>query len=77
MANRELRELRIKVHDYIDPLWETNRISRRNLYINLSKMIGKYYHTGSCDIKDCKIILNKQIEDFIKWKKFVKIVNIF
>lgn len=66
MANPELKKWRRKVHAYIDPLWKDNKIHRKNLYEKLSFFMGKEYHTGNCDIKDCKKVLNISLKLLIK-----------
>lgn len=57
MANKELRQFRMKVHQKIDPLWKTGKYSRRGLYSKLSKLLGHEYHTGESDVETCKKIL--------------------
>jgi len=57
MANRELREWRIKVHGYIDPLWKTGRMNRREVYQKLADHFGKIIHIGESDLETCKKIL--------------------
>lgn len=57
MANKELREWRMKVHAHIDPLWKSKKISRGKLYGKISRLIGKTYHTGEMNIEECKKIL--------------------
>ena len=61
MANKELRELRQKVHAYIDPYWKSGDFKRGQVYYQISKEIGKPYHTGESDIDMCNKILNLPI----------------
>lgn len=58
MANKELREMRMKVHGYIDPLWKTGYYSRGGLYQRISRALGYTYHTGEADIETCRKILS-------------------
>ncbi len=59
MTNAETREWRKKVHEKIDPLWKSGKISRGKLYRNITRQLGlkKSYHTGYSDIEQCKKIL--------------------
>ena len=57
MANKELREWRMKVHAQLDPLWKSGKLRRGELYAKISKQIGKTYHTGETSIEDCQMIL--------------------
>lgn len=61
MANKELRQERIKVHDHIDKFWKSGEFSRKHVYKATSKHIGKEYHTGECDLETCKVILQTDI----------------
>jgi hypothetical protein len=65
MANKELRQWRMKVHDKMDPLWKSGNIKRSKLYSIISKIIGKPYHTGECDIEMCKKILSIDITSIV------------
>lgn len=60
MANKELRNWRIKVHAKIDPLWKNEDYDRRHLYKIISERLGKTYHTGESDIETCKKILEME-----------------
>jgi len=63
MANKELRDWRIKAHAKIDPLWrtgsdKTNRNYRRKkLYQRLKELFGHEVHVGESDIEMCKKII--------------------
>ena len=61
MANKELREYRMKVHAKIDPLWKNGEIGRGQLYSKISKILGYTYHTGESDIETCKKILEMEL----------------
>lgn len=64
LANRELRNLRKKVHAYIDMFWKTGRLQRKYVYARITKELGFQYHTGESDIETCKKILALPIEFF-------------
>lgn len=58
MANKELREWRIKTHAVIDPLWKGGEMKRYEVYQMLKDKFGKEVHIGETDIKTCKEIIN-------------------
>lgn len=60
MANKELRQYRMKVHEKIDPLWKNGEWRRGQLYSFISKKLGYEYHTGESDIETCKKILTME-----------------
>ena len=62
MADAELRNLRIKVHAKIDPLWRSGEHTRKDIYSYLSKKLGYHYHTGKSTKDTCNKILNMDIE---------------
>ena len=43
----ELRELRIEIHDIIDPIWQNGILTRKEVYKKISEKIGKNFHAGS------------------------------
>lgn len=60
MANKELREWRMKAHAVIDPLWKSNQMPRKQLYKKLRGMFnGKEIHIGTSDIATCKEVIAK------------------
>lgn len=63
MANRELRQWRMKAHARIDPYWRSKHplMSRKELYQKLYKIFGKEIHVGESDIEMCKQIINVQL----------------
>jgi len=58
MANKELRQWRMKAHAAIDPLWKSKQWSRGKVYKTLSDMFGREIHVGKSDIETCKEIIN-------------------
>jgi hypothetical protein len=52
IPTREIMEARKHIHRILDPLWKTTKCKpkakgqRRKLYAEISKRIGKEYHTG-------------------------------
>lgn len=59
MANKELREWRMKTHAVIDPLWKEKGWSRKGVYTYLRKVFGRNIHIGESDIETCKEIISK------------------
>lgn len=66
MANKELREWRIKTHAVIDPLWKEKNLSRKELYAFLKKEFGRTIHIGESDIETCNEIIKKFIPNLNK-----------
>lgn len=57
LANKELREMRAKVHSLIDPIWKKDEMMRRNLYAGLAAYMGipmKETSIGRFDLKQCE-----------------------
>jgi hypothetical protein len=57
LANKELRELRKKVHAVFDPIWKEKRKTRSKAYkwlANEMKINTKKCHIGMFNIEQCK-----------------------
>ncbi len=64
MANKELREWRIKAHEAIDPLWKNGKHKRSTVYGMLNNIFKKRVHIGEADIAMCKKIIEIEwVED--------------
>lgn len=59
MANRELRGLRVKCHDLIDPLWKSGDLKRKEVYRVLEKQWGQPIHIAQADEKLCREIIER------------------
>lgn len=46
LAPPELFKARKIIHDLIDPLWQSGRLKRGQIYAHISKELGYPYHTG-------------------------------
>lgn len=57
MANKEMREWRIKVHAILDPLWQSGKYSRGVVYARLKDAMGKEVHVGEADVEMCKELI--------------------
>lgn len=55
----KIREMRKRVHAVIDPIWKNGELTRKQVYLEISKLIGCEYHTA--DLKD-ENIANKIID---------------
>ena len=58
MANKELRQLRIKAHVVVDWFWKFGGMTRKQTYAMLSERFGKEFHVGEADIEMCKKIIS-------------------
>lgn len=65
LANRELRQFRMKVHAHIDPWWREGKVKRGWLYARLSKELGFTYHTGESTEETCKRVLAMDIKEWL------------
>ena len=62
MANKELRNARIKVHKLIDPLWQGGGMKRSQVYAMLTRYLGgRPYHTGDLSLEECKLIIKSLV----------------
>ena len=66
MANRELRELRKKVHLHIDHYWKSKEHGRGYVYCKLTEKLGFQYHTGESTVEICKQVLKIDMEELLK-----------
>lgn len=66
MANKELRQWRIKAHAAFDPFWQLDpssedgdrpELSRSAVYAWLSEIIGEEVHVGQSDVQRCAAII--------------------
>jgi uncharacterized protein YlaI len=57
MANKELREWRMKAHAVVDPLWKSGELSRGEVYQILKEHFGKVIHIGETNVETCKKII--------------------
>ncbi len=81
MANKELRQWRMKAHAAIDPLWKPDEeggryISRKGLYRYLSEKFGYEVHVAQSDVQQCAAIIAaaKELKEAIEqeWRDDVR-----
>lgn len=46
IPNKEIRQMRKEIHELIDPLWRSQRVSRNEIYTTLSLAAGYVVHLG-------------------------------
>ena len=46
IANKELKQARIVIHELIDPIWKEEKLKRGEVYALISSQLGYPYHTG-------------------------------
>lgn len=46
IPNQEMKNARKHIHKILDPLWKNEIISRKDLYLKISRRIGWSYHTA-------------------------------
>lgn len=46
IANKELKQARIMIHNLIDPIWRQEKMKRGEVYAVISSELGYTYHTG-------------------------------
>ena len=66
MANKELRQWRMKAHAVIDPIARTAPHSRKSVYRRLEKVFGRPIHIGESDIELCKQVIVKAPAMFVE-----------
>jgi hypothetical protein len=55
IASSEIKKERMKIHDIIDPLWKTRKIPRKEIYRQISSILGYDYHTANLKtVEDCR-----------------------
>ncbi len=74
MVGKELRQLRMKVHRKIDPLWQTGKINRKALYRKIANALGKnVYHTAEANEEDCRAVLELNLTEKSLFDKLPKV----
>lgn len=59
IPNKELKELRKRIHSMLDPLWKGGRWSRKEIYAKISDKFGRPYHTGELrSLEEAKNVIN-------------------
>ena len=54
----EIKAARKRIHAVIDPLWQTGKLTREELYAKLSMVVGRQYHTAELrSVEECEFVL--------------------
>lgn len=62
IANKEMKKIRMQIHAMLDPIWQSNRAKRADLYKKISEKLGYEYHTA-------------ELKSFCEAKKVYEIVK--
>ena len=55
IPSKELKQARIKAHNFIDQFWKTKKCSRHKIYKILTDHFGYRYHNGNTKtVKECE-----------------------
>lgn len=55
IASPEIKRERMKIHFLLDPLWRNKRISRKEIYKEISASLGYEYHTANLrSLEECR-----------------------
>lgn len=46
IANKELKQARMKIHALLDPIWKNGKMPRRDIYTHITGELGYTYHTA-------------------------------
>lgn len=69
----EIRKLRKEIHKRLDPLWGINKDTRLYLYRELSKHIGREYHTADIrsaeEARNVFLKINRLAENIEKYNR--------
>lgn len=60
LANKELRDWKVKAHAAFDPLWKSNYMNRHEAYAWLAKQLNiprEYCHIGMMGVESCKALV--------------------
>lgn len=60
LANKELRQWKMKAHHVFDPLWKTGKLSRNRAYSVLAEKLEmdiRKCHIGMFDVEECKKVV--------------------
>lgn len=63
IPTKEIKNARKHIHKILDPLWKTKRFSRGDLYNQLSKRLGREYHTADLRSLEEARLIYKSIKE--------------
>lgn len=58
IPTKAIKDARKKIHAAIDPLWQSGKVGRKEIYRKLSKVIGREYHTADIrSVAEAELVL--------------------
>lgn len=72
IPNAEVSNARRHIHARLDPLWRDGLIKRKHLYAQLTRFLGRQYHTGELrTVQEARRVYKKviEIERAIRWNQ--------
>ena len=70
IPNAEISNARQHIHRRLDPLWKEGLVARKSLYAELTRFLGRQYHTGEIrSVEEARRIYRKvqEIERALRW----------
>ena len=49
IVGEEIKKVRMHIHKLIDPVWRSGKIKRKDLYNNISDLLGYEFHTANIE----------------------------
>lgn len=57
IPTNEIRQARKRIHAVLDPIWQSGKVKRKDLYARLTDVLGRQYHTAELkSITECSKI---------------------
>ncbi len=58
IPTKAIKDARKKIHAVIDPIWQSGKVGRKDVYRKLSKVIGREYHTADIrSVAEAELVL--------------------
>ena len=65
IPTKELKQARIKAHNYMDSFWKSGRVKRNKIYKSLTEHFGYEYHNGNTkSVEECEEAIKVIKENF-------------
>jgi hypothetical protein len=66
IPSREMKKARTHIHQLIDPVWRSRRMSRNQIYAHLTSVLGRQYHTADLRTLDEARMIYAAAKAFVK-----------
>lgn len=66
IPTKEIKNARMHIHELLDPIWKSGKISRKDLYAMITHHVGWSFHTAKIRTIDEARMVYKFLKDFIK-----------